>query len=247
MIGFFDSGVGGLTILKAVHERMPEYDTYYLGDTAHAPYGNKTREEILALTWDGCKQLFAQGCDLVVLACNTASAAALREIQQTKLAEYPGKKVLGITRPTAEVLAQQGHKRIAILSTVATKNSEAYVNEFAKIDPTLSVYMQACPNWVGFVERGQIDSPEAREDVKREIELLERAAPDADAILLACTHFPYLASHIKEALKKALPIYEQGAIVSEALADYLERHPEIEIKLGKTGLHLTSLVPSSPS
>jgi glutamate racemase len=141
MIGFFDSGVGGLTILKAVHERMPEYDTYYLGDTAHAPYGNKTREEIFDLTWDGCKQLFAQGCGLVILACNTASAAALREIQQTKLAEYPGKSVLGIIRPTVEALARHGHKRIAVLSTIATKNSGAYEKEFAKIDPTISVYV----------------------------------------------------------------------------------------------------------
>jgi glutamate racemase len=235
MIGFFDSGVGGLTILKAVHERMPEYDTCYLGDTAHAPYGNRTQDEIFDLTWDGCKQLFAQGCDLVIIACNTASSTALRRIQQTKLAEYPGKRVLGIIQPTVETLVRQGHKRIAILSTIATKNSGAYEKEFAKLNPAISVYSQACPNWVAFVENGQTDSAEAREDVKREMEILKREAPDAEAILLACTHFPYLVSHIREALGKEMPIYEQGSLVAEALADYLKRHPEIEMGLGKKG------------
>ena len=235
MIGFFDSGVGGLTILKAVHERMPEYDTYYLGDTAHAPYGNKTQEEIFDLTWDGCKQLFAHGCDLVIIACNTASSTALRRIQQTKLAKYPGKKVLGIIRPTVEALAHLGHKRIAVLSTIATKNSGAYEKEFAKPDPTISVYSQACPNWVAFVENRQTDSTEAREDVKREMEILKREAPDAEAVLLACTHFPYLASPIREALGKEMPIYEQGALVAEALVEYLKRHPEIEMGLEKSG------------
>ncbi len=233
MIGFFDSGVGGLTILKAVHERMPEYDTYYLGDTAHAPYGNRTQDEIFDLTWDGCKQLFAQGCDLVIIACNTASSTALRRIQQTKLAEYPGKRVLGIIQPTVETLVRQGYKRIAILSTIATKNSGAYEKEFAKLNPAISVYSQACPNWVAFVENGQTDSAEAREDVKREMEILKREAPDAEAVLLACTHFPYLASHVREALGKEIPLYDQGALVAEALADYLERHPEIEMGLGK--------------
>jgi glutamate racemase len=224
MIGFFDSGMGGLTILEAVKKRLPNLKTRYLGDYEHAPYGNKTREEILALTWAGCEKLFAEGCKLVIIACNTATANALREIQQTKLQAYPGRNVLGIIRPTVEAFATSGHKNIAVLSTVATKNSQAYENEFAKINPDIRVHSHACPNWVGFVEAKQIESPEAIADVKREIAALEAEFPSMDAILLGCTHFPYLETSIADSLSRPVPIYKQGEIVADSLADYLERH-----------------------
>jgi len=226
MIGFFDSGLGGLTILEAVKKRLPELETHYLGDSEHAPYGDKTREEILELTWNGCEKLFADGCSLVIIACNTATANALRTIQQTRLQKYPGRNVLGIVRPTVEALSKLGYRNIAVLGTRATKNSGAYEAEFAHLNPEITVYSHACPNWVGFVEAHQTNSQEAVADVEREISALEQAAPNTDAILLGCTHFPYLKKHIEASLKKPIPVYEQGEIVAESLADYLRRHPE---------------------
>lgn len=226
MIGFFDSGLGGLTILEAVKQRLPDLPTAYLADHEHAPYGNRPREEILDLTWAGCEKLFAQGCTLVIIACNTASANALREIQQTRMGKYPGRNVIGILRPTVEELSKRGYREIAILSTKATKNSGAYEAEFAKFNPDIKVVSHACPNWVGFVESKQIDSPECLADVKREIEALEQESPDMDAILLGCTHFPYLTEAIRSSLKRAVPIIDQGPIVADSLANYLRRHPE---------------------
>jgi glutamate racemase len=226
MIGFFDSGLGGLTILEAVKKRLPNLDTRYFGDSEHAPYGNKTRAEILELTWAGCEKLFAEGCGLVIIACNTATANALREIQQKRLQKYPHKNVLGIIRPTVETLAKLGHRNIVVLGTLATKKSGAYEAEFAHLNPEIKIHSHACPNWVGFVEAHQSESAAALTDVRREIADMERDAPDADAILLGCTHFPYLKKHIEQALTKPLPIYEQGEIVAESLAAYVERHPE---------------------
>ncbi|HVM90303.1 MAG TPA: glutamate racemase [Verrucomicrobiae bacterium] len=226
MIGFFDSGMGGLTILNAVKKRLPQLETAYLGDTEHAPYGNRPREEILELTWNGCERLFARGCSLIIIACNTASANALREIQQKRLSTYPGKNVIGIVRPTVEELSRRGYRSIAVLSTKATKASGAYEAEFAKFDPRLAVVSHACPNWVGFVEDGHVDSAECADDVRREIAALEREAPGMDAILLGCTHYPYLIERIRASLTKDIPVIDQGPIVAEALADYLQRHPE---------------------
>ncbi len=227
MIGFFDSGIGGLTILEAVKRRLPGLETRYHADREHAPYGNKTRGEILEWTWAGCETLFAKGCDLVIIACNTASANALREIQQKRLQKYPGKNVLGIIRPTAEALSGLGHRHVAVLGTVATKKSGAYEAEFAHLNPEITTYSHACPNWVGFVETGRAESPEAEADVRAEIANMEAEAPDTDAILLGCTHFPYLKTQIADALTKAVPIYEQGDIVAASLAGYLERHKSL--------------------
>lgn len=226
MIGFFDSGVGGLTILEAVKQQLPDLPTAYLADHEHAPYGNRPREEILELTWAGCEKLFAQGCSLVIIACNTASANALREIQQKRLKAYPGRNVIGILRPTVEELSKRGHRTIAILSTKATKESGAYEAEFAKFNPAIKIISHACPNWVGFVESKRQNSPECLADVRREIEALEREAPEMEAILLGCTHFPYLSDAIRASLTRPLPIIDQGPIVADALADYLRRHPE---------------------
>jgi glutamate racemase len=226
MIGFFDSGVGGLTILDAVKKRLPDLETAYFGDTEHAPYGNRPREEILELTWAGCEKLFAQGCSLIIIACNTASANALREIQQKRLSAYPGKNVIGILRPTVEELLRRAYKTIAVLSTKATKESGAYVTEFAHLNPEINIVSHACPNWVKFVEAKETDSAECLADIKREITELEGEAPDMDAILLGCTHYPYLIEQIRASLTHDVPIIDQGPIVAESLADYLRRHPE---------------------
>ncbi len=226
MIGFFDSGIGGRTILEAVRRRLPGLETRYVDDRAHAPYGNRPREEILELTWAGCETLFAQGCRLVIIACNTASANALREIQQRRLSAYPGRNALGIIRPTAEELSSRGYRSIGILSTNATKRSGAYEAEFAKLNPDVKVTSHACPHWVRFVEEERAESQDAIEDVKREVATLEREAPDMDAALLGCTHFPYLKTEIERALSRPVPVIDQGPIVAESLARYLERHPE---------------------
>ncbi|MEK7473385.1 MAG: glutamate racemase [Patescibacteria group bacterium] len=233
MIGFFDSGVGGLTVLEHVHRRLPAYDTFYFGDTAHAPFGNKTHEEIFEYTWEGCKRLFNEGCGLVIVACNSASSSALRRIQQERLSEYPGKRVLGVIRPTVEELARKGHKEIAVLSTVATKASGAYVKEFEKLNADIHVISHACPNWAPLVEQGMTDLSETKADVERELQALDAVSKTYDAILLGCTHYPVLLPLIKAALPRPVPVYEQGPIVAESLADYLNRHPEIESTLTK--------------
>lgn len=235
MIGFFDSGIGGLTIHEEVRKKLPTVDTLYLGDAARAPYGDLPRETIADYTWQGCEWLFDRGCKLVIIACNTATAAALREIQQKRLASRPGCNVLGIIRPTVEAMAKKGHTRIAVLSTQATKDSRAYETEFADVDPHIKIFSHACPRWVGFVEAGQSEAPAAVANVQQEIGATEREAPDADAILLACTHYPYVKAAIERARTTRIPVYAQGAFVATALADYIERHPEYTSK--KNGVH----------
>lgn len=225
MIGFFDSGRGGLTILEAVNKRLPELETTYLADIEHAPYGDKTREEILELTWAGCETLFARGCMLVILACNTASAAALRTIQQQRLQKYPEHRVLGIVRPTVEAVARLGLKHVLVLCTQATKNSGAYANEFATANPSMTVIAHACPKWVPMIEAGKAGTAEMRAEVEREIKLAEREAGDFDGIILGCTHYPYVKSDIEKSLSRPVPIIDQAEIVAESLADYLKRHP----------------------
>lgn len=234
MIGFFDSGIGGLTIIEAVHERLSSYDTAYLGDTLRAPYGNKTHEELVSYTISAATWLFNHGCELVIVACNSASASALREIQQTWLPKnFPEKKILGIIRPTAEYLSSQGFKKIAILSTVATKESGAYVNEFEKINHSLHIISHACPNWAPMVERGLANTPELKIDVLKEITSLEEENPEFDAVLLACTHYPYVKNDVESTLSKKVPVFNQGEIVADSLKEYLARHSEIEAKLSK--------------
>jgi glutamate racemase len=225
MIGFFDSGRGGLTILSAVNKRLPDLETTYLADVEHAPYGNKTSEEILELTWGGCETLFARGCKLVILACNTASAAALRTIQQQRLQKYPGNRVLGIVRPTVEAVANLGLKHILVLCTRATKNSGAYSNEFAAVNPSMTIIAHACPQWVPMIEAGKAGTPEMFAEVEREIRRAEKGAGDFDGVILGCTHYPYVKADIEKALSRAVPIIDQADIVAESLADYLKRHP----------------------
>lgn len=237
MIGFFDSGIGGLTISESVHTLLPKYDTIYLGDTLRAPYGMRRHDELVGFTIEGAKWLFDQGCQLIIVACNSASASALREVQQGWLKDnYPSKRILGIIRPTVEELADAGHKNIVVLSTLATKNSGAYVTEFHKINPDLEIHSHACPNWGPMVEKGLAGTPEMVKDVEREIKDLETVVNNYDAVLLACTHYPYVKADVEKALSKKVPVFNQGEIVARSLQDYLQRHLEIESKLPKNSL-----------
>jgi glutamate racemase len=235
MIGFFDSGIGGLTILSAVQEKMPSYDMVYLGDMAHFPYGDKTHDQLVEYTWDGVERLFKHGCRLVIVACNSASSGALREIQRTKLAAYPNHRILGIIRPTVEALSDGTFRRVTILSTEATRKSGAYAAEFKKLNPAIFIISHACPNWASMIEAGLAGTQEMAEEVQKELMAVEKEAPNQDAILLACTHYPYVKSDVEKALHNKVPVFNQGELVAESLIDYLERHPEIESNLKKGG------------
>lgn len=232
MIGFLDSGVGGLTVLESVQELMPELSTVYIGDTAFSPYGNKSHDEIVGLAWRLTEDLFKRGCPLVIFACNSASASALAEIQQQKLAVWPGKRVLGIIRPTVEFFADQGFERVLILGTDATVNSHTYKKEFTKVAPEIAVTEFACPTWGPMVENGLAGTEEGRAEVFRTLEELSDA--NYDAVLLACTHYPYLKSDIETFFENKIPVFNQGPIIADSLKSYLNRHPEIDKDIKKT-------------
>lgn len=239
-IGFLDSGVGGLTILEAAHKSMPEHDTLYFGDSLHAPYGNKDEETLYKLVSTGTRWLFEQGCPLVIYACNTASATVLREIQQTLLLEYPGKKVLGIVRPTIEEIVRTGHKDLLIFATPATVASGAYEKELSKINPYLHVTSHACPSWGPLVESGKAETEEAKQEVAKEVMAAHKENQNYDAVLLACTHYPYLAPLIKKNIRSNVDVYNQGDLVAKSLKDYLERHSEIVITKQKRRRHVVT-------
>lgn len=232
-IGFLDSGVGGLTILSEVQKSLPQYDMLYFGDSLHAPYGSKTEEELYKLVEQGTRWLFAQGCPLVIYACNTASATVLREIQQQLVPQFPGRRVLGIVRPTIEEITRTGHKNILVLATQATVNSGAYEKELEKIDPTITITSHACPTWAQLVEQGKAQSEEAAHEVARELTAARIDIHNYDAVLLACTHYPYLSPLIAAHLKPGTDLYNQGELVAQSLADYLKRHTEIDVELEK--------------
>ncbi|MFH1632050.1 MAG: glutamate racemase [bacterium] len=233
MIGIFDSGVGGLTVLREIHKKLPEHSTVYLGDSARAPYGDKSHDEITRFTWEGVRWLFDRGCPLVILACNSASAQALRTIQQTKLDDYPGRRVLGVIRPTVEELADRGYAHIGILATPATVKSEAYVKELKNINPDIHVTQHAASGWVDLVEAGKAKSDEARNIVKADVNALLDDCGEIDAVLLGCTHYPVLYDTIRQILPKEIDLFDQGPIVAEKLVDYLNRHPDINDRLVK--------------
>lgn len=236
-IGVFDSGYGGLTVLKEIVKKLPRYDFLYLGDNARAPYGNRSFETVYRYTLECVNWFFSKNCQLVLLACNTASAKALRTIQQNDLPGIdPTKRVLGVIRPTAEVIGTFSEsKHIGILGTAGTISSGSYLLEIEKFYPALKVYQQACPMWVPLVENGEYDNHGADFFVKKYI--LELLGQDAaiDTILLACTHYPLLMDKIKEYSPADMKILSQGQIVAESLENYLFRHPEIEKKCSKTG------------
>lgn len=236
-IGIFDSGIGGLTVFRSIAERLPAYDYIYLGDNSRAPYGNRSFNTIHQYTWECVQWLFKQGCPLIILACNTASAKALRTIQQKDMqALDPSKRVLGVIRPTAEVIGKYSKtKEIGVLGTVGTVKSESYLIEIQKFFPELKVYQQACPLWVPLVESGEYEKPGSDYFIKEYLDELMAQSTNIDTILLACTHYPLLQDKIKAHLPKDINVIAQGDIVANSLVDYLQRHSELEKKLSKTG------------
>ena len=228
-IGIFDSGFGGLTVMKDIVSELPQYDYLYLGDNARSPYGTRSFETIYHYTLECVKYLFDQNCHLVILACNTASAKALRTIQQKDLPTInPNRRVLGVIRPTAEVIgnySQTGH--VGILGTSGTVNSQSYVMEIKKQFPELTVYQEACPMWVPLVENQEFDSDGADYFVKQHIDNILSQSKEIDTLLLACTHYPLLIDKMKQFVRDDITILSQGEIVAQSLADYLNRHPEI--------------------
>lgn len=237
-IGIFDSGVGGLTIMKEVLKTLPDYDYAYLGDNARAPYGTRSFDSILKYTQECCEYLFfEQGCRLIILACNTASAKALRTIQRNYLPQIDtNRRILGILRPTTETVGfhtQSGH--IGILGTPATIDSESYVIEINRFFPDISVYQQACPMWVPLVENMEYDKPGADYFTRQYLNQLFERANQIDTLVLACTHYPFLYDKIRQFSPPGVKILNQGEIVAAALRNYLERHPEIEQSCGKNG------------
>ncbi|HEU0228390.1 MAG TPA: glutamate racemase [Arachidicoccus soli] len=234
-IGVFDSGFGGLTILKEIQAKLPQYDYIYLGDNARAPYGTRSFETVYQYTLQCVKWFFEQGCPLVILACNTASAKALRTIQQNDLPIMgEAKRVLGIVRPTSEVVGNySSNKKIGILATKGTVLSNSYVIEINKFFPEVEVVQEACPIWVPLVEYGEYKTAGADFFIKKHIEELFKKQRNIDTILLACTHYPLLAKKIKEFVPVDVTILSQGAIVANSLRDYLHRHKQMEESISK--------------
>ena len=236
-IGVFDSGYGGLTVLKEIVSLLPSYDYVYLGDNARAPYGTRSFETVYHYTLQCVEWLMERGCPLIILACNTASAKALRTIQQNDLAKYKdNRRVLGVIRPTAEIAGDYTKtKQIGILGTKGTVESSSYPLEIEKFFPGVKVFQQACPIWVPLVESYEYDSPGADYFIEKDINALLAKAPELDTVLLACTHYPLLEKKIKKYLPKNVGLISQGKIVAASLEDYLSRHPEVEEKCSKNG------------
>ena len=233
-IGVFDSGYGGLTVLQSLVEKLPAYDFMYLGDNARTPYGTRSFQTIYEYTLQSVKYLFSQGCPLVILACNTASAKALRNIQQKDLPLLAAnKRVLGVLRPTTETIGhytETGH--IGILGTKGTIQSESYLIEINKFFPQLKVSQEVCPMWVPLVENGEHESSGADYFVQKYLKHILQTDPKIDTLLLACTHYPLLIPKIKQFLPSHIKIVNQGKIVADSLAEYLVRHPELDQQLG---------------
>ena len=228
-IGIFDSGYGGLTILHGIRQLLPQYDYLYLGDNARAPYGPRSFDVVYEFTRQAVLRLFEMGCHLVILGCNTASAKALRTIQQHDLPQWdPERRVLGVIRPTAEVIGSLTQSRhVGIFATEGTIKSESYNLEIQKLHPDIQVTGVACPFWVPLVEYNEADSPGADYFVKKRIDQIMRLDPQIDAIILGCTHYPLLMPKILKYLPTSVRIIPQGEYVAESLKSYLERHPEI--------------------
>ena len=236
-IGVFDSGYGGLTVLRELVNRLPQYDYIYLGDNARAPYGTRSFDTVYRYTLQCVKWLLAQNCPLVILACNTASAKALRTIQQNDLEKIdPAARVLGVIRPTAEVIGDHSKtKTIGILATNGTVQSESYLIEIEKFFPGTKVVQEACPMWVPIIESGEHQGQGADYFVKKHIDNVLQSAPGIDALLLACTHYPLLKEKIQALLPAHVKLLAQGEIVAQSLGHYLQRHQEIEERLTKGG------------
>lgn len=233
-IGIFDSGYGGLTVFKEIYKKLPQYDYIYLGDNARVPYGTRSFETVYEFTKECVFKLFDLGCNLVILACNTASAKALRTIQHNDLP--PGKKVLGVIRPTTESIHRYTTTNsIGILATQGTVLSQSYVIEIEKLNPEIKVYQQACPFWVPLVENNEINSDGAHFFIQKDVKELLSKSPDIDTIVLACTHYPLLYPIIRRYTPDHIQILAQGNLVAESLSNYLLRHTEVEEICSKNG------------
>ena len=246
-IGVFDSGYGGLTVLAELRAQLPQHDFLYFGDNARAPYGNRSFDVVYEFTLEAVKFLFDQGCPLVILACNTASAKALRTIQQKDLPVLaPNKRVLGVIRPSTEVLGERsksGH--VGILGTVGTISSGSYPIELAKFAPHVEVHQHACPMWVPLIENQQYTHEAGRLFISEDVQAIMNQHSAIDTILLACTHYPVLKQQIEQIVGPQVQVVAQGAIVAAKLKAYLVAHPEMDERLSKTAqtVYFTSETP----
>ena len=236
-IGVFDSGYGGLTILNQFRELLPDYDYLYLGDNARSPYGTRSFEVVYEFTLQAVLRLFEEGCHLVILACNTASAKALRTIQQIDLPRlYPDRRVLGVIRPTVEVISEITQtKHVGIVGTSGTILSESYPIEIHKLCPDVTVTGEACPMWVPLVENQESEKPGADYFIRQHIDNLFAKDSKIDTLILACTHYPLLGEKISKYLPENVTVLSQGEYVARSLQDYLNRHPEIDRNCSKQG------------
>lgn len=236
-IGVFDSGYGGLTVLKEIVKELPQFDYIYLGDNGRAPYGIRSFETVYHYTLECVQHLFRMGCHLVVLACNTASAKALRTIQQNDLPQIdPARRVLGIIRPTTEVVGSYTRSRqVGIFGTTGTVNSQSYPIEIEKFYPDVQVYQQACPMWVPLVENDEYNSEGADYFINKYVRQLMVQSANIDTIVLGCTHYPLLAGKLQVHLPPGVTLLSQGSLAAKSLADYLQRHPEMQEKCSTGG------------
>ena len=236
-IGIFDSGVGGLTILKSIRKKLSQYDYIYLGDNARAPYGTRSFEVIYQYTLEAVEKLFSMGCHLIILACNTASAKALRTIQQKDLIKIaPNKRVLGVIRPTTEnIHLYTKSKHIGILATQGTVKSKSYIIEINKFSPDIIINQEACPMWVPLVENNEYQTEGGQYFIKKHIDHLFKKDSHIDALILGCTHYPILMNELKKYVPSTVTILSQGEIVADQLRNYLLRHTEMETKCSKGG------------
>ena len=236
-IGVFDSGYGGLTILDKIRDVLPEYDYIYLGDNARAPYGTRSFEVVYEFTRQAVNKLFDMGCHLVILACNTASAKALRSIQMNDLPQIdPARRVLGVIRPTVECVGEiSKNQHIGVLATAGTIKSESYPLEIHKLFPEIQVSGTACPMWVSLVENNESQDEGADYFIRKYIDQLLSKDPQIDTVILGCTHFPILLPKIRQYIPDHISVIAQGEYVAESLKDYLKRHPEMDAKCTKNG------------
>lgn len=236
-IGIFDSGYGGLTVFRAIKDALPQYDYIYLGDNARAPYGNRSFDTVHQYTLECVQWFFGQGCPLVILACNTASAKALRTIQQQDLPTLAAdRRVLGVIRPTAEVIGNYTKtNHVGVLGTKGTVSSGSYTTEIGNFFPDITVHPKACPMWVPLVEAGEHQTHGADFYVKKYLDELLADAPEIDTLLLACTHYPLLMAKIEQHLPPNIQVVSQGGIVAAGLQDYLQRHPTMEERITRGG------------
>lgn len=243
-IGVFDSGYGGLTVLTEFLKKLPHHDFIYLGDNARAPYGTRSFDVVYEYTLQAVQELFRRGCPLVILACNTASAKALRTIQQNDLPTIaPDNRVLGVIRPSVELIGQfSSSKHIGVLATEGTVKSESYAIEIAKIDPTIQVHQHACPMWVPLIENGTHFSKPGKKFIQKDVKRLMKKSKHIDTILLGCTHYPVIEDYIHTLVPNNVKVISQGEIVADSLIDYLNRHTEMDQRLTKNSsvTYLTS-------